>query len=304
MKIQFKKWLAKTLPDSKIRQPISIRNIGSDDITITLAVPERSEDRTGLDIKEHQLNQRMEVATYSTVGTRASQQDSVRFCMNEQRVVSVVCDGMGGLEGGERASALSAEGMLSALIDAPVVDIPQTMGLTAGRLNEQIRDLRNDQNQKIEAGTTLTAIVVDNNQLFWCSVGDSHIYLYRAGVLKQLNEDHILRVQLDRLVREGMMTQSEAKQYPNQQALTSYLGMPLLNELNGNQVPVFLQSQDMIMQCTDGLYRCLKDREIIQILNSAEDERLDQTVQELVRTAIYMPGSHDNTSVSIIRIRE
>ena len=304
MKNPFKKWFAKALPDPKIRRPVSTKNIGSDDVTITLAVPEKSEDRAGLDIKAHQLNQNMEVAVYSTIGTRASQQDAVRFSVNEQRVVSIVCDGMGGLEGGEKASALSAEGMLSALIDTPVVDIPQIMGLTAGRLNEQVRDLRNDQNQKIEAGTTLTAIVVDNNQFFWCSVGDSHIYLYRTGVLKQLNEDHILRVQLNRLVRDGIMTRSEAKQYPNQQALTSYLGVPLLNELNGNRLPIPLQPRDMILQCTDGLYRCLKDSDMLQILNGAEDGRLDQTAQALIQTAIYMPGSHDNTSISIIRIRE
>ena len=92
---------------------------------------------------------------------------------------AVLCDGMGGLSGGERASALAAQGMTQHLLEnAQATDISTEMGRAALRLNEKVKDIRDSENRKIEAGTTLTAVFIRNGELFWCGIGDSHIYLY------------------------------------------------------------------------------------------------------------------------------
>lgn len=148
-----------------------------------------------------------------SIGTRNNQQDSVRFDHNEFSTVCVVCDGMGGLSGGERASALAAQGMTQHLLEnAQATDISTEMDRAALRLNEKVKDIRDSENRKMEAGTTLTAVFIRNGELFWCGIGDSHIYLYRAGELRQLNIDHNFGVHLDQMVQEGSITTEEALQ--------------------------------------------------------------------------------------------
>lgn len=272
-----------------------------DDVTQTLIVPfEEPADKTLC--LAHQETETTEAFSYTSIGTRRNQQDAVCFDSNEFCTVCVVCDGMGGLSGGERASTLAAQGMTQYLIEhSQSEDIPTEMGRAALQLNEKIKELRDSQNRKIEAGTTLTAVFVRKGELFWCGIGDSHIYLYRNGGLEQLNIDHNLGVHLDQMVQEGEITQEAALHHPQRAALTSYLGIAELTLISGNRTPVVLQKDDVLIQCTDGLYRCLSDAAIGQILEAAED--LEQASKLLVETALTIPGTHDNTSVLLTRFK-
>ena len=154
---------------------------------------------------------------------------------------------MGGLTGGERASALAAHGVTRYLLEhAQAEDIPTEMGRAALRLNEEVKNLRDPANQKIEAGTTLTTVFLRNGKLFWCSIGDSHIYLYRDGTLEQLNIDHNFGAQLDQMALEGSITQDEALHHPQRAALTSYLGISELTLISGNRMPFQLRKGEIL----------------------------------------------------------
>lgn len=216
--------------------------------------------------------------------------------------VCAVCDGMGGLTGGERASALAAHGVTRYLLEhAQAEDIPTEMGRAALRLNEEVKNLRDPANQKIEAGTTLTTVFLRNGKLFWCSIGDSHIYLYRDGTLEQLNIDHNFGAQLDQMALEGSITQDEALHHPQRAALTSYLGISELTLISGNRMPFQLRKGDVLIQCTDGLYRYLPDSTMCRIL--AVTGNLKQAAEQMVKTALAVPGGHDNTSVLLARYK-
>lgn len=281
-------------------EPVQGMDIGMDDTTQTLLVPlmdEPEETNAGRSISTDAA----EVASYMSVGTRQNQQDSVCFDGSEDRVVCVLCDGMGGLSGGERASALAAEGMTEYLMKSRSEDIPTEMGRAALRLNAQVRDLRDENNRRIEAGTTLTTVFVRDGELYWCNVGDSHIYLWRAGAVQQLNLDHNLGVHLDQMVREGTLSRAEAQRHPQRAALTSYLGIAELSLIGGNRNPMALQPGDVLVQCSDGLYRCLSDEKIAQLLGEQQD--LPAAAKALVDAALLVPGSHDNTTVVLTRIK-
>lgn len=274
-----------------------------DDETQTLLVPfeEDAEDDKTLQL-DRQETDTVEIASYTSVGTRKNQQDSIRFDSNEFCSVCVVCDGMGGLSGGERASALAADGMTRYLLEhSQSTDVPTAMGCAALKLNEQVKELRDAENRRIEAGTTLTTLFIRGNELFWCGIGDSHIYLYRNGAMTQLNIDHNLGVHLDQMAQEGTITSEEALRHPQRAALTSYLGIQELTLISGNRTPITLQKDDILVQCTDGLYRCLSDDEIGQILEASET--VEQAAKLLVETALTIPGAHDNTSVALTRYK-
>lgn len=269
-----------------------------DDVTQTLLLPlENGSEKT-----DSQETDETEVSSYMSVGTRKNQQDAVRFEQSGSCTACVVCDGMGGLSRGERASAIAAQGMVQHLLEnGQSADIPTEMGRAALRLNEKIKDLRDCENRKIEAGTTLTAVFIRNGELYWCGIGDSHIYLYREGILRQLNIDHNFGVQLDQMVQEGSITAEEALRHPQRAALTSYLGIQELTLISGNRMPFLLQKDDVLLQCTDGLYRCLSDDSICQILTAAENVK--QASKLLVETALTLPGAHDNTSVLLTKYK-
>lgn len=160
-----------------------------DDITQTLLIPVKDEGEKTMCADAYETSQ-AEIASYTSIGTRKSQQDSICFDFGDFCTVCAVCDGMGGLTGGERASALAAHGVTRYLLEhAQAEDIPTEMGRAALRLNEEVKNLRDPANQKIEAGTTLTTVFLRNGKLFWCSIGDSHIYLYTlVTAIKALKE--------------------------------------------------------------------------------------------------------------------
>ena len=272
-----------------------------DDVTQTLLLPGENSPEQPMH-NGYQETDTTEVSSYMSVGTRKNQQDCVCFDHNEHCTVCIVCDGMGGLSGGERASVLAAYGMKRYLLEhAQSDDIPTEMGRAALKLNEEVKNLCDEENHKIGAGTTLTAVFIRNGELFWCGVGDSHIYLYRDGTLRQLNIDHNFGTQLDQLVQEGSITSDEALRHPQRAALTSYLGIQELTLISGNRTPLTLQKGDMILQCTDGLYRCLSDEAIGQILGVTTD--LKQLPELLAQMALELPGAHDNTSVGLTRYK-
>lgn len=285
----------------KSKSKDSVETQAMDDVTQTLLCPCENDSEKTLCFDSCETDT-TEISSYMSIGTRKNQQDSVCFDHNEFCTACVVCDGMGGLSGGERASSLAAQGMTQHLLEnAQATDISTEMGRAALRLNEKVKDLRDSENRKMEAGTTLTAVFIRNGELFWCGIGDSHIYLYRAGELRQLNIDHNFGVHLDQMVQEGSITTEEALHHPQRAALTSYLGIQELTLISGNRVPFPLQKDDVLLQCTDGLYRCLSDDAICQILNTTKD--LKQTSKLLVETALTFPGAHDNTSVLLTKYK-
>ena len=123
-----------------------------DDITQTLLIPVKDEGEKTMCADAYETSQ-AEIASYTSIGTRKSQQDSICFDFGDFCTVCAVCDGMGGLTGGERASALAAHGVTRYLLEhAQAEDIPTEMGRAALRLNEEVKNLRDPANQKIEAG--------------------------------------------------------------------------------------------------------------------------------------------------------
>lgn len=123
-----------------------------DDITQTLLIPVKDEGEKTMCADAYETSQ-AEIASYTSIGTRKSQQDSICFDFGDFCTVCAVCDGMGGLTGGERASALAAHGVTRYLLEhAQAEDIPTEMGRAALRLNEEVKNLRTRPTRKSKRG--------------------------------------------------------------------------------------------------------------------------------------------------------
>ena len=133
---------------------------------------------------------------------------------------------MGGLAQGGAASHRAVGVFLESYVTKSAdEDIPRALLRAVGQANAAVvayaRSIDLDQG----VGTTLSAAVVHHGSLYWISVGDSRVYLFRAGELAQVTTDHVYAAELETLVANGRMSREEARSHPDREALTSHLGL-------------------------------------------------------------------------------
>ena len=121
--------------------------------------------------------------------------------------------------------------------------------------------------------------VVHDAALHWIAAGDSRVYLWRAGRLTQVNADHVYAADLDVKVVKGQISEEEAREDPDRDALTSHLGMTPLRHIDRNLDPHPLFEGDRVLICSDGLYRALALDEIAAPL-AGNPQRACETLVE------------------------
>ncbi|HYE57057.1 MAG TPA: protein phosphatase 2C domain-containing protein [Rhodothermales bacterium] len=247
---------------------------------------------------------RFTIDTEQHIGQRREQQDAVRVRADlpgfpEGSLLAVVCDGMGGLKGGEEASRLAADAFTASFgrisHAEPVPDVMRRALSEAGRAVFQAARARGVEG---DMGTTLVAALVEADRLHWLSVGDSRLYLVREGRLQQLNTEHTLGTRLREAVRSGRLSAEEAEGHPQRHALTSFLGVARLDEIDGALDPMTLLPGDLVLLCSDGLHGVLSDEAMGAVLAQAPRGR---EANALVSAVLAVQRPHqDNVTACVI----
>ncbi|MBF0376719.1 MAG: serine/threonine-protein phosphatase [Desulfamplus sp.] len=242
------------------------------------------------------------------IGERKEQQDSFGYSDIEDKefvrhggVLAVVADGMGGLACGADASRLAVKIMLREYMtkseNEKVIEALKRSIITA---NEAVHSMAMEKGLEGETGTTLVAAVVKDNQLFWISAGDSRLYLCRNNNITLMTKDHNYANELARDVKQGIITPEEAAIHPDRNALTSFLGMVDLPEIDRNLRPFPLESGDILVLCSDGLYNALTEKEMAGILNLDSPQ---QSAENLLQNVLSKKRKHqDNLTVAILAL--
>lgn len=255
-----------------------------------------------------QENLRLSVGMSSILGTRQYQQDYVYYYSEADHMLGIICDGMGGLEGGERASKTAAEILAKNFeVRDKEISIPAFLREQAEVMNKKVADLKGMGGKPLRSGTTVVAVVAEEERLFWLSVGDSRIYIIRNEEMSQVNREHNYRLTLKQSRKDGTITE---KQYQEQEksgraeALISYLGISRLSLLDINTTPFELMDGDIVLLCSDGLYKSLNDSQIKALIR---DNDIDMSIasERLCSMALRCAvGGQDNTSVLAIQFNQ
>lgn len=251
----------------------------------------------------------LQIGNVQHVGGRSEQQDAFGFSdpsrpetIEQKGLLSIVADGMGGMEKGAAASNAAIQSMIGAHDDWDGEEaVPEWMRRAVGTANRAVLEVAEGAGLEGEVGTTLSAVLIYDNSIHWVSVGDSRVYLFREGELAQLTDDHVYARELQEQVREGEISAEEAAQHPERGALTSYLGMTKLKYINQNQRPLGLQDGDQLMICSDGLYNGLEEEQIQAALQLSSQEACEALVQQVLGDA----GEHqDNLTVMVLEYEQ
>lgn len=210
----------------------------------------------------------------------------------------VVCDGMGGCNGGEVASRVAAECVREVFLSSRETDPRQV--IIEGFLTAQ-RTILSQAADDVDLrgmGTTCCAVIVRDRKLYQGHIGDSRIYLLREGEIQPLTEDHSL---VRRMVREGVLTPEQAERHEQRNVLVQALGMDS-NTVAGDfpPEPLELREGDIVLLCTDGLHGVVNERDMELTL---QGQPLRAACQELIALA-KVRGGPDNITLQMLAIRK
>ena len=259
-----------------------------------------------------------ELATFSYTdqGRREYQQDAVyvtpskKFAANRKtRVMAVVCDGMGGMADGGKASRTAIQMMINGFQNVqnqPQMNIPGFFRSASVTIDKTIASFPKENGRG--SGTTMVAAIAEENKLYWASVGDSRIYIIRENnnqtEMRQITRDHNYWLRLQEMVAQGKMTQEEAMGKRQKEALISFLGIGNVSLMDISTEPIPMQYGDIVMLCSDGITKTLPDHQIKSIILDDKNP-IEQKAVQLVEAAIHgNTHSQDNTSVAILQYRE
>lgn len=253
------------------------------------------------------------IGASTIIGKRSSQQDSIifpdqgsMFVNDKSDFICVLSDGMGGLAGGERASQIATKTLFyeyySNFRNSEDVSVNEFFSSEANKINDSVLELCDDEGNPIRAGATMISAVVKDKSLYYLNIGDSRIYLIRNGEAIQLTHDQNYLSILLQKVQAGEITSEQAYSHPKREALISYCGIRNLNLIETNKSPLKLKTDDVILLCSDGLYRLVSTNEMVEIVyNNIMDMNLAAYRLTAAATNKNFRGQ-DNTSVILIKI--
>jgi len=211
--------------------------------------------------------------------------------------VYLVCDGMGGHEAGQIASELASKLFLHHYYHSE--GTPQQAAERAVlQAHLYIQRMGQAVPSRRDMGTTLTALIVRQDEGILVHVGDSRCYRLREGELQQLTRDHTL---VQEWVAQGLLTPEAARFSPYSSVITQAIGVEGERGSLKPDIETFpLQEGDLFLLCSDGLTDMLDDAEIAAIVRSHPPT---QAAWTLVERALA-EGGRDNITVVLVQIRE
>ena len=238
----------------------------------------------------------------SIMGTRKYQQDSYACIETPMGDLAVVCDGMGGLEGGERASGLGIQTLLEDYIRLTDPDVRSFLYREVVKIDDMVAHISDETGRPIGAGSTIVAVHIKDGVMHWVSVGDSKIYVVRGGTMQCIVREHNYRLMLNEMYINGKLTLEQYRSEESKaEALISFLGIGGVSLVDLSEAPVQLMPGDQILLCSDGLYKSLSDERILAILTDNYFD-LQRAADELTAAALRYAGrGQDNTTVVLVR---
>jgi serine/threonine protein phosphatase PrpC len=222
----------------------------------------------------------------------------------------VLADGMGGHRGGEVASSLAVDVIISTIqqqlsqttykkTDSKSEFTLESIYLrdAVSSANKQVFEKAETSSEQKGMGTTIVALLFHNGTLSLVHIGDSRCYRLRGGKIEQITKDHSL---LQELVDRGFYTSEEAQKSVKKNLVTRALGID--QDVKVDLLEDIVLKKDIYLLCSDGLTDLINDADIYLTINKFSDN-LEKAAVQLI-TMANQKGGKDNISVMLCRVDE
>lgn len=236
---------------------------------------------------------KMMFASRCQQGLRDENQDRTGAELDEHKACFLVCDGVAGLPGGDKAAQLVRDTLLKQLHNITAFT-PESTRAAIEHCQQVLLEAQGRNPKYARMSTTLAALFIDREtqRAWWAHAGDSRVYHFRHGVLSQVTRDHSLAQQL----REAGYENTGI----NSNLLYNALGVEPARPATFSEV-ISLTDGDAFLVCTDGFWLNLTTHEMEQALRmvNACEEWLT-----LMEQAVNRSVKSDNLSALAIWIGE
>ena len=244
----------------------------------------------------------IQTAFASSIGRiRKSNQDSVRVFKNKKNIVlAIVCDGMGGHQGGDVASTMAVSHLGHNFQSTDFTDPNMAQKWLEVQLkaeNETILKTADRFTDLNGMGTTIVLAITFQDKALIAHLGDSRGYSYSDGKFVQITDDHSL---VNELVKMGQITEEQAKHHPQKNIITQALGVS--STIEPEYSTINFSANSLLLLCSDGLTNSLTDPQIQQVL-ATKDLSLKDKCNKLINEANRLGGG-DNITVCLIWNKE
>ncbi|MBP5166644.1 MAG: Stp1/IreP family PP2C-type Ser/Thr phosphatase [Oscillospiraceae bacterium] len=210
---------------------------------------------------------------------------------------AVVCDGMGGAKAGNVASGMAMECFNRIFLDnfSGFEDARSLIERTVAEANSEIYAKAASDERFNGMGTTLVASVVCQGKALVANIGDSRCYIVGSDGIRQITKDHSV---VEEMVDRGEITRAEAWLHPRRNYITRALGTE--QEIQCDFYTAELESEDMLLLCTDGLSGVLNPQEILfELIYGGERET---AIDRLIDITLAR-GAPDNVTAVLISMQ-
>lgn len=233
-----------------------------------------------------------ETALCSLVGDRSTNQDRTLLLHHAGTTLLALADGLGGHPRGDVAAQLLTDVCEARFRqqEKPLADPEDFILDCLLRAHRAIERFGTRQTPPIDPRTTAVLALVQAGTLYWAHVGDSRLYLIRAGNVRAQSRDHSLA----HFIRPSTGAASAARA-----SVTRCLGGRAKPPVVTPGIPVELEPNDRLLLCSDGLWGQVAQDELIDAVSVSED--FDTTLQDLAARAAS--GGHPNSdNVSLLAL--
>lgn len=243
------------------------------------------------------------VANLQGIGSRARQEDSFTVAgafdvamVREKGLLFAVCDGMGGMKDGKLASETAVRSLRQAFLEWDRgQDLAVQLKESVLRASIQVEALLEG-----DGGSTVVIGILYQGRLYYASVGDSYLYLLRDGNLLKLNTEHNLcHQEYQEAIAGGNLDPLPLREAPDAAALTGFLGMLGLDEVDCSVRPLPMNEGDVLLACSDGVGGILSPEEVSQSLQKAGVEEMCADLEE--RIISYGSPNQDNYTAIVVK---
>lgn len=231
-------------------------------------------------------------------GGRNVNEDNAGYVDTPLGLLLVVCDGMGGGPGGRIASTIIVENILNLLSEvAEHTPRKDALGFAIEKANDILYAKAKETSELQGMGTTIAAVLMNEESAVIAHVGDSRIYQLRKGSIVFRSDDHSV---VANLVRQKKITEEEARYHPQSNVITRALGIRPSVDVEFNEVP-FLRG-DRFVICTDGVWGSMPQEELVESLSRVMGigELVSTLADEIDKIGQDAGGGHDNLTLAII----